>query len=110
MREQLALKQKTEANEMMNSDVMKFIESEIGQVNLTPCSCRMLKMKQKEQDKRLVSLTLAKRKTAAEIKKELMKQHATAQKQVNANSLFSQFISSSLDIYLWQFYWKSLFF
>lgn len=82
MEEQLALKQKTEENEIMNSHMMKFIESEIGQLNLSPRSCRMLKMKQKEQDKRLVSLTLARRKTAAEIKKELMKQQASAQKQV----------------------------
>ena len=58
------------------------IEDEIGALKLSPTSSRLLKMKNQEQEKRLVSLAITRRKSSSEIKRKISKQQTAAQEQV----------------------------
>ena len=80
--QQAEKKDNLEAKEILNSDVMNFIEKTAGEMILSPNTIRILKMKQQQQEKRLVSLAVAKRKSAAEIKRRISGQQALVRCQV----------------------------
>lgn len=65
-----------------DSVLMQFLENQLGQLNLSPSSQRTLRMENEEQEKRLISLAITKRKSAAEIKNKIEKQQAVAKEQV----------------------------
>lgn len=65
-----------------DSVLMQFLENQLGQLNLSPSSRRSLRMENEEQEKRLISLAITKRKSAAEIKQKIEKQQALAKEQV----------------------------
>jgi len=65
-----------------DSVLMQFLENQLGQLNLSPSSHRTLRMENEEQEKRLISLAITKRKSAAEIKQKIEKQQAVAKEQV----------------------------
>ena len=65
-----------------DSVLMQFLENQLGQLNLSPSSQRTLRMENEEQEKRLISLAITKRKSAAEIKQKIEKQQVVAKEQV----------------------------
>ena len=64
------------------SVLMQFLEQQLGRLDLSPSSLRTLRIQNEEQEKRLISLSITKRKSAAEIKQRIEKQQATANQQV----------------------------
>lgn len=70
---------------MVDSELMRFVENQLGRLDLTPGSVRQLRMQEQEQEKRLISLSIAKRRSAVEIKKKMEHQQVTAKQQVNTN-------------------------
>lgn len=64
------------------SELMRFVEHQLGQLDLSPSSARLLREHEKQQEKRLISLTIAKRRSAVEIKRKIQHQQAAAREQV----------------------------
>jgi len=67
---------------MVDSELMRFVENQLGRLDLTPGSVRQLRMQEQEQEKRLISLSIAKRRSAVDIKKKIEHQQVTAKQQV----------------------------
>lgn len=65
-----------------NSDLMHLIEKQLGCCNLTPKTKRVLAKQTEEQEKRLLSLSVVKRKTASDIKKRINQQLIETKQQV----------------------------
>lgn len=66
-----------------NSDLMKLIEKQLGQCNLSPRTVRMLAKESQDQEKRLIGLAVVKRKSTAETKKRINGQLVETKQQVN---------------------------
>lgn len=79
---QQPLKKNDSLTELPDCGLWNLIEDEIGGLKLSPTSSRILKIRKQEQEKRLVSLAIAKRKSSSEIKKQISKQQIVAQEQV----------------------------
>lgn len=73
----------SKADLVENSDLMRLFESEVGRCNLSPTTVRMLGKHSQDQEKRLIGLTVLKRKSAAEIKKKINQQLVETKEQVN---------------------------
>ncbi|XP_057381705.1 uncharacterized protein LOC130704248 [Daphnia carinata] len=67
-----------------DSDLMHFIEKNIGQCNLSPRTVRMLGRQSQEQEKRLIGLAVAKRKSANEIQKRINRQFLETKQQIKS--------------------------
>ncbi|KAK4022358.1 hypothetical protein OUZ56_007829 [Daphnia magna] len=65
-----------------NSNLMHFIKKNIGQCNLSPRTIRMLGKHSQEQEKRLIGLAVAKRKSATEIQKRINRQFLETKQQI----------------------------
>ena len=78
---------------------MQFIEKGIENLSLTPNSARILQTKWLQQEKRLVTLAISKRKSSAEIKQKIAHQKEIAKRQV-----CNQMIQSPILYRLYSFY------
>lgn len=65
-----------------DSDLMRYVEDQIGLCNLSPKALRMLEKQSQHQEKRLIGLSIAKRKSAAEIQKKINSQLMETKQQV----------------------------
>jgi hypothetical protein len=65
-----------------DSDVIQFIENQIGPFSLSPRTVRILEKQSQDQEKRLIGLSVAKRKSAAEIQKKIYGQLIETKQQV----------------------------
>lgn len=65
-----------------DSELMRFVEDQIGLCNLSPRTVRMLEKQSQDQEKRLIGLSVAKRKSAAEIQKKINGQLIETKQQV----------------------------
>ena len=75
-------KKDDDLTDLADCGLWNLIEEEIGELNLSPTSSRVLKMKKREQEKRLISLAITKRKSSSDIKRQIVKQQTAAQEQV----------------------------
>lgn len=66
----------------IQSNAMQFIEKGIENLSLTPNSARILQTKWLQQEKRLVTLAISKRKSSAEIKQKIAHQKEIAKRQI----------------------------
>lgn len=66
-----------------DSDLMKLIEKQLGRCNLSPRTVRMLEKESQDQEKRLIGLAVAKRKSVADIKKKISGQLMETKQQVD---------------------------
>ena len=66
----------------LNCDLVKFVEGEIGQMNLSPSSARVLRHKKGQSDKRLLGLAVAKKMDTIKFRKDINQQMKIAQEQV----------------------------
>jgi hypothetical protein len=65
-----------------DSDLMRYVEDQIGLCNLSPKALRMLEKQSQHQEKRLIGLSIAKRKSAAEIQNKINSQLMETKQQV----------------------------
>jgi|688.fasta_scaffold171391_5 hypothetical protein len=65
-----------------DSDLIRFVEDQIGLCNISPKTVRMLEKQSLDQEKRLITLSVAKRKSAAEIQKKINCQVIETKQQV----------------------------
>ena len=65
-----------------DSDLIRFVEDQIGLCNISPRTVRMLEKQSLDQEKRLITLSVAKRKSAAEIQKNINCQVIETKQQV----------------------------
>lgn len=85
-----------------DSELLRFVEDQVGKLNLTPSSKRVLKIHEQQQEKRLIGLSIAKRKSAVEIKKKIHHQQVAAKQQVCVYHLFQTSLSLISYSYLTQ--------
>jgi len=69
-------------NPVKETDLMRYVENQIGRCNLSPKTVRMLEKQNQHQDTRLIGLSVAKRKSAAEIQKKINSQLMETKQQV----------------------------
>lgn len=67
---------------VQDSDLMRLIETEIGECNLSPRTIHVLEKQSREQEKRLICLAVAKRKSATDIQKRINGQLVETKRQV----------------------------
>ncbi|KAI9555352.1 hypothetical protein GHT06_017867 [Daphnia sinensis] len=81
-----------------DSDIMHFIEKNIGQCNLSPRTVRMLGKQSQEQEKRLIGLAVAKRKSANEIQKRINKQFLETKQQIKSREELEMKLIKAADL------------
>ena len=72
------------------SELMKLIEKQIGCCNLSPKTKHILAKKTEEQEKRLIGLSVVKRKSASDIKKKINQQLVETKQQVSLKKTIFQ--------------------
>lgn len=89
----------SEAALVEESDLMKLIEKQLGRCNLSPRTVRMLGKQNQDQEKRLIGLSVAKRKSAVDVKKKINEQLVETKQQVDIEKK-KIFPTLTLDFYL----------
>ena len=72
-----------------DSELMHFVESQIGQCDLSPRTVRILGKQSQEQEKKLISLAVLKRTSQTEIKKRINQQLLETKEQVRIHFKYS---------------------